>query len=678
MTLTIYLADLTHTGNGIATEAFPLNIGLISSYARRIYGDSVDITLFKYPEDLLHALKERPPHILGCSNYTWNVNLSHHFTRIAKAIDPEILTVWGGTNYPFDAANQEAFLRQRDGVDVHTFYEGEQAFANLVERFLSGGSRAETLREPIGGCQFLHPETGEFMNGGRLPRIKNLDDIPSPYTTGLLDKFFDGVLTPLVETARGCPFRCNFCNAGEAYFSKVNKFSDVYVEEELTYIAKKAAAAEIGHATFADNNFGMIPRDHQTVKTIHHLQETYGWPRTLTVWTGKNSKERVIDATRLLGESLVISMSVQSVDEQVMENISRDNIKLEHFQAIAEELHQQGRPQLAEVIMPLPGETFETHVHGLSALLDSKVSRVLSHTLQMLHGTPYKDDLAFIEGNDYRTAWRIVPLDFSEIDGTRIFDVEEVAYATKDMTFEEYLEARKYMLVIELCRNSNIFRALERYLAERKVPMSAWIREVYDTLNEMPEEVRSVIESFVAESRGELWESEEALVAHYREDDNYRKLVEGEVGGNVLFKHRILILARAAEAFVGHVHDVAASVVLRDAAEEDAAAIRAEIDALKTYTAGSISECHGPETLDLVLEKRLDYDVPAWLTSVPETPLATFRQASPVSLQFTFRDKDKLIFRDAYKRYGSDTKGIIKLIQRIGNAPFRRARYTTD
>ena len=43
--IVIYLADLTHTGNGIATESFPLNIGLIASYAKKIFSDKIEISL---------------------------------------------------------------------------------------------------------------------------------------------------------------------------------------------------------------------------------------------------------------------------------------------------------------------------------------------------------------------------------------------------------------------------------------------------------------------------------------------------------------------------------------------------------------------------------------------------------------------------------------------------------
>ena len=39
---------------------------------------------------------------------------------------------------------------------------------------------------------------------------------PSPYTTGLLDEFFDEKLTPMVQTSRGCPYSCTFCHDGIA------------------------------------------------------------------------------------------------------------------------------------------------------------------------------------------------------------------------------------------------------------------------------------------------------------------------------------------------------------------------------------------------------------------------------------------------------------------------------
>ena len=58
-----------------------------------------------------------------------------------------------------------------------------------------------------------------------MDRIKDLDEIPSPYLTGILDKFFDGNLTPFLETNRGCPFTCSL-SYWDFYFHKLNKFSE--------------------------------------------------------------------------------------------------------------------------------------------------------------------------------------------------------------------------------------------------------------------------------------------------------------------------------------------------------------------------------------------------------------------------------------------------------------------
>ena len=325
----IYLADLSHDGLLTTTDCFPLNVGLVAAYAKHRFGDAIEIKLFKYPQRLFRALKERPPHILGCSNYVWNSHLSEWACEFAKQVRPDTLTVQGGTNYPFDAAGQLELLSARPHTDVHVCYEGEVAFAELVNRYLNvrhvGGMKAQ----PLDGCQFLDPASGKLVSGSPIERIKVLNDIPSPYVTGLFDEFFDGRLMPMMETTRGCPFRCNFCNAGASYFDRVNKFSVEYVARELEYIGPRMANLGIKGLTLADNNFGMLTRDAEIARLFKRCQDEYGWPTQFIAWAGKNSKERVIEATEILGPTLVINMSVQSMDKTVLAHIKRDNISLD-------------------------------------------------------------------------------------------------------------------------------------------------------------------------------------------------------------------------------------------------------------------------------------------------------------------------------------------------------------
>lgn len=672
--LRIYLADLTHVGNGVATEAFPLNIGLISTYAAKRLGKDVTIRLFKYPADLQEALNQRPPDILGCSNYTWNFYLSYEFCRMAKAVSKETITVFGGTNYPFAAQEQESFLRRLSDLDVHVFYEGEQAFVNLLERVLGHGTSA--LTAPVAGCQHLHPETGAFLNGEKIARIRSLDEIPSPYSSGLLDSFFDGKLTPLVETARGCPFRCNFCNAGDSYFTSVNLFSDEYVKEELTYIARMASGTGSFHVTFADNNFGMIPRDSKTAELLHSLYETYQWPKSVSIWTGKNSKARVIDVTRVLGDQLSISMSVQSMDPTVLKNIRRENIKLDHYRDISDELNAQGRPQHAEVIMPLPGETLESHIRGLRDLLDTGVSNLFSHTLQMLHGTPYKDDPFYRASYGYQTRFRIVPLDFSQVNGKPIFDVEEVAVATNSLSFEEYVQARVFLMVIDLCYNNGTFDLLKRYLLSKRVPISKWIQTIYERRDQLSEGCAAVFSSFGDETRSELWESERDLVAHYSEPGNYQKLLNYQEGGNVLFKHRVWMLSMHSEAWVGDVCRITYSW-LNDLPEGIASGIPLqEFHALERFVTLSVKDCFSIDGVEKAVIGDFGYDLLGWLASGRAADLSEFLLAKPIQYRFFIPEVSIGILQDAFRRYGTDLSGLVKLVQRTAGAVFsRKAAY---
>src|SRR5207302_6065150 len=377
----VYLADLSHEGIRLATESFPYNVGLVAAYAKKHLGDAVEFRLFKYVSTLCKALRDNPPEILGCSNYVWNSNLSEWALGYAKRINPKIVTVQGGTNYPFQPDGQIEFLSRHPNTDLYVYYEGEVSFLNLLRRFLEVRDLRGMKEAPIAGCQFLSPRDGSLVSGPQVDRLKSLDEIPSPYATGLLDEFFDGRLTPMMETTRGCPFKCNFCNAGDEYFDKVNMFSLDYIVEEIRYIAPRISAVGVSNLTLADNNFGMYRRDADICQVIKETQETHKWPMGIIATTGKNNKERIIKATEILGNSLLVNMSVQSMDKDVLIKIKRDNISLKTYTQVNEVLTRQGRSQNAEIIVPLPGETYESFMRGTQSLIDAGANKINTYTL---------------------------------------------------------------------------------------------------------------------------------------------------------------------------------------------------------------------------------------------------------------------------------------------------------
>jgi radical SAM superfamily enzyme YgiQ (UPF0313 family) len=86
--------------------------------------------------------------------------------------------------------------------------------------------------------------------------IKNLDTIPSPYLTGLLDSFVANRLRNFskksffLTASRGCPYRCHYCFRS-VKFSAVRNFSSKCVVAEMRYLANKGAKELI----FLDDTF---------------------------------------------------------------------------------------------------------------------------------------------------------------------------------------------------------------------------------------------------------------------------------------------------------------------------------------------------------------------------------------------------------------------------------------
>ena len=361
--LLVYLCDLTHDTIILVSDTIPINIGFVAAYAKKLFKNDVKISLFKYPHSIIEAIKSDPPDVVALSNYSWNSQLSERIARLAKVVNPKVVTVQGGTNFPHQDAQQLDFLLSRPATDVFIEFEGEVSFSNLLERILMERECGQSLfDEAIPGCVHIAPESRVSANPvlikGALPaRVRELDDIPSPYLNGMLDQFFDGRLTPFIETNRGCPFKCTFCHTGADYFQKINMFSLDRIKEEITYIAQRVASTGIVNLHLADTNFGMYARDQDICKSLLESQRLFGWPRQIMATTGKNNKERVIEITKMMGNTFSINMSVQSMNQNVLTNIKRDNIMLETYTEINRQLNEQGRSTKGELIIGLPGET---------------------------------------------------------------------------------------------------------------------------------------------------------------------------------------------------------------------------------------------------------------------------------------------------------------------------------
>ena len=663
--LRIYLADLTYTTLSLATDAFPLNIGFIAAYAEKVLGSEVALSLFKYVGDLEQALRDRPPDILAMSNYPWNFSLGLEFFRMSRAISSETLCVMGGPNIPIEDEPRTQFIKENPLVDFHAYLEGEEAFVELLKRALDVGvDRREMKAMPIDG--FVHRiSSTEVVKGAMLARRRVLDEIPSPYLTGYMDRFFDGKLSPMIETNRGCPFSCLFCHEGSDLISKVNYFSLDRVKAELDYVADavRKAPSFISNLMFADPNFAMYERDIEIVEHIERIRQRQNWPRSIFASTGKNKKDRIAKAVRRLGGSMSMWLSVQSMDQSVLKEIQRDNISTPQMMALASVYQELGLPTLSELILGLPGDSYERHVNSLSQVVESGIDVIDTYTCMLLNGTKLKSSSSrqkFGIGSHFR----ILPRDFVRLENGRIaVEIEEVVTSTNTMPFEDYLAARKLHLMVAVVYNGGGFAPLLRLLRQQKISIVVLLQELVTRIRLAPTSVREVFDSFVRFTLEELWESEDDLRAYVSSEENYERLLKGELGINVIQVHTAMSLA-VMDDWVDYVFETAEVLLGAEPCRD--AEMSLMLPELRVFCAGRTHNLWGPNRNEDCPRGVFRYDIIGWMRASLDVPLSDRKLNTPVALRFGFSEAKKEEMASLINRYGTTATGIGRILIQMG------------
>jgi len=630
----ILLADMTHNYRVIANPIIPYGIGLIASYALKRFGDRIDIRLFKYPDKLFEAINNDDYDVLACSTYVWNKNLSHFACELAKSKKDNVITILGGPDFPLDPEQKLQYFQKNQYVDARVLFEGEVSFSDIIDRVLKYGvySKSKIFHEPIDGCAFINKEKDRLIEG-QPTRIEDLNQIPSPYTTGLLDEFFDGKLVPIIQTSRGCPYKCNYCVEADNYYSKIKSFNVSSVEDELEYIGEKITqTSKINMLHIADSNFGMYRNDTLISEKISDLQCRYSWPQAIAVSTGKKF-DNVLKTTDKLMHTFDFSLSVQSMNKNTLEEIGRKNISPEKYKIVGEDLRRRGHTTLSETIVPLPRETLESFYDGMIELMDWKVSRIITNTVMILSGTVYKNDF-YLGKYGYDARFRLLSNQFGVYEGRKIFESEEVGVATNTLSFEDYLETRRFSFLVEMLFNSKIFYEIELLLEDFSLKYSEFVLYAYEKLRCASPEIVSLMESLVSDSVHELKDTEEDIWKYYGEENVFSNLMAGNEGANIKYKYKALLLSDHKSDWLDFVFECLDGFLLS-----------------KNYSSGlnvnNVSKFiqakfHGVldhATTNQVLVKDFNYDVISWLTqSGKRRPLSEYLCTDPVKIKFLYDD----------------------------------------
>jgi radical SAM superfamily enzyme YgiQ (UPF0313 family) len=370
----------------------PASLGLIFAYAREVDGGRLQQLYDFVPEfltdeeTLLHRAAR--PSIFLFSNYVWTLERNLAFSALVKRANPESITIHGGPSTPKYDLDAEVFFREYDHVDVAVRNEGEVTFAEILDALDPTRPRHLDVLRDVAGLTF-RSDAGPIVRTEERERLAELDILPSPYVLGLFDPFGAAQAGAIIETNRGCPYGCTFCDWGSATLSRIRKFSLDRVFAELEWSAQH----EIDIASIADANFGIFERDVEIAEKVADLKRQYGYPRTLAVNYAKNTVKHLRHIIEILADVEILTegvVSLQSMDEPTLTIIRRSNIKLEKYNEMSAEFRRSRLPLAADIMMGLPGSTPAAFRNDLQQCTNRDV-RVRANPTQLLPNSPMND-----------------------------------------------------------------------------------------------------------------------------------------------------------------------------------------------------------------------------------------------------------------------------------------------
>lgn len=441
--------QLCQLNNSYGNQVYiPYAVGILQVEAKKRPIIKENVTFYELlykrerPESILSRIKI--PDILGLSCYIWNWRISLELAKQFKEINPNGIVIIGGPQVPDKIL--PVFL-DNSFLDYAVHGEAEETFPDLVELLI----KKQIVSDIPGVSVNLGKNTLKFTP---RPRTRNLDEYTSPY----LQKEFDQLILDhpnekwmaLWETNRGCPFSCTFCDWGMATGSKVVEFPIEKLENEINWFSQKKIEFVFG----CDANFGIRSRDIEIAKKLTSSKKNTGYPKDFRVCFTKNSTHKIFDLATIFNDSGMlkgVSLSMQSLNEKALKFIKRDNIKLNTFEDLQNKYSSSNISTYTELIIGLPGETYESFIDGLCTLIErGQHHQILVYNLSVMPNSEMGDE-------NYQKLHGIKTIDSpifqahssSNSQTDDIIEYEPIIISTNDMNLEDWKKSYKFSWIIQ-------------------------------------------------------------------------------------------------------------------------------------------------------------------------------------------------------------------------------------
>ena len=256
-------------------------------------------------------MRQFDPEVVGLQcNFTTERNRTIRLARRVKEEAPDAVVIVGG----HDASRDPEWFRD-PSIDIVAIGDGEEIILPLIEAI----EGKKDLKRVSG--LMLNTSSG-VHHTGPAPARRNVDELPLParhLIRDYADHYYINFRKPLalMETARGCPFQCNFCSVWKFHESTFREKSPGRVVQELEQISAP-------NVFITDDIFWMnVKRGEEMAKQII----ASGIRKYFTVQTRTDiicKFPHLIEMWKDCG-NLAIFLGVEKVDDEGLKSVNKKN-----------------------------------------------------------------------------------------------------------------------------------------------------------------------------------------------------------------------------------------------------------------------------------------------------------------------------------------------------------------
>lgn len=384
-------------------------------------------------DELLEQIVD--PDMCAFSVYVWN---HQYCVKAAEAIKerwPNCMIVFGGPEV-------SAKWLKYDCADCLVLGEGEVSFTKILNMVTEGKTPDVIVKSE---------------------RMASLDEVPSPYVTGVFDDMMKKnpniFWSAAFETNRGCPYSCTFCDWGGLTQSKVKKFKLERVAAEIQWMSQH----RVKTIFIADANFGIFKeRDIEIAKLIRQWADKDDGLEYISMNYQKNSNELVFEIAKILGTiNKGITFSVQSMNAETLKTIKRQNMNTNNTAHLMKLAKEHDVHFYSELMLGLPEETLESWKAGTCELLElGQHYRIEIMPVVILENTELNTvqrsqfNLETIAVSGYQ-GWTV--------EESGIMEYNDIVKSTSTMTTEDLVESFLYTWMIVNLHMANYSQILSKY-----------------------------------------------------------------------------------------------------------------------------------------------------------------------------------------------------------------------